>query len=809
MNQTNKLTTSSIAMSAFAATSCSVAALLLSASASADWVNFQEETSSRLVADGSVGASDTQEKDYAVGDIDNDGDQDLICVRKEPFTSAGRDTNVLFMNEGGVLTDRTSTYATASNVSGDNGFLTPTNDRDVKMADLNGDGWLDVVTAVTLTDNEPRHLSHPRVYINLGESNGNWLGLRFEDGRIPQMHSSAGPRFCSVVAGDIDDDGDLDLYFGDYDSGSTQIYDFNNKLLINDGNGWFTDESEQRMNSDMLLSAFGAASEMWDVNQDGALDVIKQTSLNPPQHIAITYNNPANPGYFNGYQIVDQLAPYFVTCGDLNGDGRLDLVVVDDGTDSYYLNQGNGSNGEVNWSQKTFISSTGGFGGDAYIADLDRDGNNDVIITDVDVDISGCSRSTHILRNRGDGPNVTFAEEAMGIPSGSMTGWHDVAIMDINGDGWDDLVAGRCSGTEIWVNQPPVGLVFYWETGIPGFVTPDQPYEIVLRVEPLGGEALDDGSVALYSRPEGGSWTSIALSSLGDNRFSGDLPAIECVERIEFYAAASGTSGTNYADPSLAPTSGYTAIAADGQETLLRDDMESDTPDWSVVNDSSLETGAWERVDPLGTLFGSTPAQPEDDATAGADAIRCWVTQNGSQGGSVGEADVDGGPTSLVSPRFDLSVGDGTIAYSRWMYDSDGEDLLQTYVSNDDGTSWTFVHSTLSTSSEWESTSFVVSEYLQPSDMVRVAWSIADANTASVVEAGVDNLQVDIFVCDQTEPCTGDINNDGVVAVEDLLLVLAAWGDAPGDPADLDDDGMVNVDDLLILLGEFGPCLVH
>lgn len=785
---------------------CGAVACLLSAPAAADWVTFENQTSARLVANGSVGVNDTQEKDYAVGDIDNDGDQDLICVRKEPFTTTGRDTNVLFMNENGVLTDRTSTYATASDVSGDQGFLTPTNDRDVKMADLNGDGWLDVITAVTLTDNQPRHLSHPRVYINLGESNGNWLGLRFEDGRIPQMHSSAGPRFCSVVAGDIDNDGDLDLYFGDYDSGGTQIYDFNNKLLINDGNGWFTDESAQRMTSEMLLSAFGAASEMWDINQDGTLEVVKQTSLNPPQHIAITYNNPANPGHFNGYQIVDQLAPYFVTCGDLNGDGRLDLVVVDDGTDSYYLNQGNGSNGQANWSQRTFSSSTGGFGGDAYITDLDRDGNPDVIITDVDVDISGCSRSTHILRNHGDAPNVTFGEDPTGIPGSSLTGWHDVAIMDINGDGWTDLVAGRCSGTQVWISQPPVGLVFYWETGIPGFVTPDQSYEIVLRVEPLGGESLDDDSVALHVRQDGGAWTSVPISPLGDNRFSGDLPAIECVERIEFYAAASGTSGTNYADPSAAPASGYTAIAADGQETLLRDDMEEDTPGWSVVNDNSLETGAWERVDPLGTLFGSTPSQPEDDATAGTDAVRCWITQNGSVGGSVGEADVDGGPTSLVSPRLDLSVGDGTISYARWMYDSEGDDVLQTYVSNDDGNNWTFVQDTGGTSSVWQTASFVVSEYLQPTDMVRVAWSVEDANTASVVEAGIDNLQVDIFVCDQAEPCPGDINDDGGVDVEDILLMLAAWGESPGDPADLDGDGFVGVDDLLILLGGFGPC---
>ena len=85
---------------------CSIAATLMSVAFLAgptfaqNWVDFANETGDRLQADPSVSTSDSQEKDYIVGDLDNDGDDDLICVRKQPFTSTGRDINILFMNEG-------------------------------------------------------------------------------------------------------------------------------------------------------------------------------------------------------------------------------------------------------------------------------------------------------------------------------------------------------------------------------------------------------------------------------------------------------------------------------------------------------------------------------------------------------------------------------------------------------------------------------------------------------------------------------------------------------------------------------------
>ena len=266
------------------------------------WVTFVQETSSRLISDPSVGVTDAAEKDYAIGDVDRDGDLDIVCVRKQPWTTTGRRRNVLFMHEGtaeghaidGVFVDRTADYATDAD-DGGNGFLDPTNDRDIILVDVDGDEWLDMVTATTLSDGLPKTISHPRVYINKGADagTGDWLGFRYEEGRIKQLITRPGglavaPRFCAVAAGDVTGDGAPDLYFGDYDSsGDTGAQqppelDLNDRLLVNDGNGFFTDSRDSRMSDEMLESAFGMAVAIEDMNLDGVLDVVKDSALKRP-----------------------------------------------------------------------------------------------------------------------------------------------------------------------------------------------------------------------------------------------------------------------------------------------------------------------------------------------------------------------------------------------------------------------------------------------------------------------------------------------------------------------------------------------
>jgi len=53
--------------------------------------------------------------------------------------------------------------------------------------------------------------------------------------------------------------------------------------------------------------------------------------------------------------------------------------------------------------------------------------------------------------------------------------------------------------------------------------------------------------------------------------------------------------------------------------------------------------------------------------------------------------------------------------------------------------------------------------------------------------------------------CPADLNGDGRVDIEDIFLLLGAWGEAGG-PADVNGDAVVDLDDVFFILGAWGPC---
>ncbi|HKK40097.1 MAG TPA: FG-GAP-like repeat-containing protein, partial [Cryomorphaceae bacterium] len=411
---------------------------ILSPASAQEWLTFDVETDNRLVLS-SVATTDTEEKDFAVGDLNNDGLSDVICVRKEPFSNATEPakTALLLVNQNGILTDQTAALAP--------GFIsTPTFGRHVIAHDMDDDGWLDVIIANTFSQ-------QPMYYANLGEDiNGDWLGLEDQSAsRFPELTEDV-ILMCAVQAGDLDGDNDDDLYFVNYKQGGGAAKDF---LLINDGNGNFTNESEARLGN-LRNSAFGTAVELEDMDGDSDLDVVKVSTLFGVEPfnangVFVLFND--GTGNFSNWQNVAPFSPYMISIDDFDGNGFNDVFVVDDGQD--YVIQVTGAVQDVSCTTNRInvVDGSGGFGGNVEKADLDLDGDMDLIVSDVDVDIPPCnsSREVKILQNNGGTFTQMFNNEFQAWATNS----YDIAIADFNGDGLFDFINGKCEGYEVVMNN--------------------------------------------------------------------------------------------------------------------------------------------------------------------------------------------------------------------------------------------------------------------------------------------------------------------------------------------------------------------
>lgn len=414
----------------------------VAAETNAQWLDFTDETDTRLVLT-SVANNDDEEKDISAADLNNDGWTDVIVVRKEPFSNPNEPpkSDLLLINEGGVLTDRTAEYAPE--------FLSnPTFARDLFIADFDGDGWQDVVIANTFDQ-------QPMFFHNLGnDANGDWLGLADESAtRFPTITADI-PLLCAVWGGDLTGNGAMDIYMCNYkqNGGGGVAKDY---LLINDGNGNFTEEGEARL-GDLRNSAFGTAVQIADIDGDGDNDVLKVSTLFgvPPWNGngLIVLFNEGDGNFTNWQNIASGQAPYMFEIADYNQDGQLDIFGVDDGSDRLFQVTGVTVDNSLTITQTNLgFPSSSGFGGNVHAADIDLDGDMDICVSDVDVDIPPCNSGRRIAIYRND--NGVFSDPYGANDYPWVDNSYDMAWLDINNDGLLDFFTGGCDGYGLYMSD--------------------------------------------------------------------------------------------------------------------------------------------------------------------------------------------------------------------------------------------------------------------------------------------------------------------------------------------------------------------
>ncbi|MCG8326186.1 MAG: FG-GAP-like repeat-containing protein [Chitinophagales bacterium] len=266
------------------------------------------------------------------------------------------------------------------------------------------------------------------LYLNNG--NGTFTDIT-EAAGVNSGHSTR-----AVLFGDIDQDSYIDLYVANMNAP--------NYLYHNNGDGTFTNIVEEANAQD-----FGVAmgSLFFDYDNDGDLDLYLTHDANQPN---ILYRNEgdgtfSNTSAFSGANIAAQ--GMGVDFGDINNDGQLDLYITNLYSNELLLNNGDGT-----FDLVTETANVGdmGMGWGTVWLDCDNDGKHDIYMSN---DSYFTPFANILYQNNGDGSFTNISE---GSVLESMYGGYGVAAADVNRDGLIDLFQAN-SGTndhnQLFLNQ--------------------------------------------------------------------------------------------------------------------------------------------------------------------------------------------------------------------------------------------------------------------------------------------------------------------------------------------------------------------
>lgn len=231
----------------------------------------------------------------AWGDMDLDGDLDLYVANSE-----GDNVNFLYRNdEGALVRDESHVLVTSSDARS----------RSVSWIDWSGDGRLDLHVG-----NEGPNHNDP--FQQLGD--GSFVLV--DTSRLAMRNQNT----MSTSWGDIDNDGDLDLFVAN-------LYDEPNRLWENMGNGYFVLRTDNTFSSD---AGYSFSSSFGDFDNDGDLDLFVSNGFaenNLTKRTNFFYENDG-AGVFTARSddgvTTDQGWSYGASWADYDGDGDLDLYVA-------------------------------------------------------------------------------------------------------------------------------------------------------------------------------------------------------------------------------------------------------------------------------------------------------------------------------------------------------------------------------------------------------------------------------------------------------------------------------------------------
>jgi hypothetical protein len=343
----------------------------------------------------------------ALGDVDGDGDLDLVCGSSSGIFLAGQ--NRLYLNDGrGTFVDATAVQMPAA--------IDQT--LAVALGDVDGDGDLDLVLGNGGT---------PGLQDGLYLNDGTGTFADVTAGRMPVDNEDT----RAVALGDVDGDGDLDLLRGNAGNPGWQ-----NRLYLNNGAGAFTDATPARMPTDWDDTR---AMVLGDVDGDGDLDLVVANMGTRGQQNKLYLNNGAGAFIDStaARMPVEEDPTAAVALGDVDGEGDLDLVVGNWGQSRLCLNDGTGTFTDVTAVRLPLVRVRTNA---VALGDVDDDGDLDLVSGNG----GAAADQSRLYSNDGTGTFTDVTAARMPVRLDITT---SVAFGDVDGDDDLDLLTGN-SGSD-------------------------------------------------------------------------------------------------------------------------------------------------------------------------------------------------------------------------------------------------------------------------------------------------------------------------------------------------------------------------